>query len=229
MAGRSRSAACSIWPGGDIIGANFVWTKGAPGYATNAGAWQISQQQPERGGIGWTNDGIFDTGTDIELTQAWSINAAYQHIWGPGRTWGGKWRTTVYGGYVNISYNDKAKAIILGHLPAAAWHPALRRAGGWCGWPPLNIAVGSGNSCSPDYSFYQIGSRTQFNPAPLMDIGLDLWSHAAQHRIQRPRELGCEQCAAGLHEQRDYFVRGRGLRRGVGRCPVAAQLLSLIA
>ncbi len=41
-------------------------------------------------------------------------------------------------------------------------------------WPPLNIAVGSGNSCSPDYSFYQVGSRTQFNPAPLMDIGLDV-------------------------------------------------------
>jgi hypothetical protein len=31
-----------------------------------------------------------------------------------------------------------------------------------------------GNSCSPDFSFYQIGSRTQFNPHPLMDIGLDV-------------------------------------------------------
>ena len=42
-------------------------------------------------------------------------------------------------------------------------------------WPPLNIAVGSGNSCSPDFSFYQVGSRTQFNPHPLMDIGLDVF------------------------------------------------------
>ena len=150
-----------------------MWTKGAPGYATNAGAWQIYNNS-QSVGIGWTNDGIFDTGTDIELTQAWSINAAYQHIWGPAGTWGGKWRTTVYGGYVNISYNDKAKAIILGHLPGAAGTQPCGVPVAGAVWPPLNIAVGSGNSCSPDYSFYQVGSRTQFNPAPLMDIGLDV-------------------------------------------------------
>ena len=166
--------------GGDIVGVNFVYANGAPGYATNAGAWQIYNNS-QSVGVGWTQDGIFDSNnvlfgnTDIELTKAWSINAAYQHIWGPAGTWGGKWRTTVYGGYVAISYSDKAKAIINTHLPTPA-------GGGLaCGvpvagsvWPPINLQNGQNNSCSPDYSFYQIGSRTQFNPAPLMDIGLDV-------------------------------------------------------
>ena len=124
--------------GGDIVGVNFVYANGAPGYAFNAPNWQIYNNS-QSVGVSWTQDGIFDTAsplfgsTDIELTKAWSINAAYQHIWGPAGTWGGKWRTTVYGGYVNVSYTDKAKAIILSHLPGGGWHPALRRAGWWSG------------------------------------------------------------------------------------------------
>src|SRR4051794_30521959 len=31
----------------------------------------------------------------------------------------------------------------------------------------------SGNSCNPDYSFFQVGSRTQWSPVPRLDIGLD--------------------------------------------------------
>src|SRR5262245_65433476 len=62
-------------------------------------------------GVGWLTDGIFDTGTEIQLTRVWSINAGYQHIWNP------KWRTSIFGGYVNVSYNDTAKNIINNHLP----------------------------------------------------------------------------------------------------------------
>ena len=32
----------------------------------------------------------------------------------------------------------------------------------------------AGNSCNPDYSFYQVGSRTQWNPVAHLDIGLDI-------------------------------------------------------
>ena len=31
-----------------------------------------------------------------------------------------------------------------------------------------------GNSCSPNWSFWSIGTRTQWNPVPQLDIGLDL-------------------------------------------------------
>ena len=40
------------------------------------------------------------------------------------------------------------------------------------------VRADPGNSCNPDYSFYEIGSRTQFNPVPQLDIGLEiLYSH----------------------------------------------------
>jgi len=36
----------------------------------------------------------------------------------------------------------------------------------------------AGNSCDPSYSYWQLGSRTQWNPHPDLDIGVDvLWTH----------------------------------------------------
>ena len=163
--------------GGDIIGVNFVWSKGAPGYATNSSSWQLYNNS-QSVGLAWLADGIFDNTAgrqDIELTTAWSINAAYQHIWGAAGTFGGKWRTSVYGGFVQVTYSDKAKEIINSHLPGAAGTSPCGVPVAGAVWPPLNIAVGNTSSCSPDFSFYQIGSRTQFNPHPLMDIGLDVF------------------------------------------------------
>ena len=34
------------------------------------------------------------------------------------------------------------------------------------------------SNCNPDYSFWQVGSRTQWNPHPDLDVGVDvLWTH----------------------------------------------------
>ena len=155
-------------PGGDIIGANYVWSEGAIGYAQQGGNWQQYHNSNRIAAV-WQVDGVFGTGGDVQLTRAWSINAAYQHIWGPAGTWGGKWRTSIYGGYVAVHYNEAATQLINSQLPAGNGCGA-GAGGNFVGWTPL-----AGNSCSPNYSFYQIGTRTQFNPAPLMDIGLDLW------------------------------------------------------
>jgi hypothetical protein len=155
--------------GGDIIGVNFVWTKGAVGYATNSAWWQFYQNSNSRA-MAWVSDGIFSTGTDVELTEAWSVNAAYQHIWGAAGTFGGKWRTSVYGGYVKINYNDNATRLINQRFAAGSFcNP------GGAAQTLTNFTPVAGNSCSPDFSFYQVGSRTQFNPHPLMDIGLDVF------------------------------------------------------
>jgi hypothetical protein len=32
---------------------------------------------------------------------------------------------------------------------------------------------GAGNTCSPDYSFWQVGTRTQYSPTPWLDLGVD--------------------------------------------------------
>jgi hypothetical protein len=39
--------------------------------------------------------------------------------------------------------------------------------------PPSTLLL-PGNSCSPDYDFWEVGSRTQWNPVPQLDIGLEV-------------------------------------------------------
>jgi len=36
------------------------------------------------------------------------------------------------------------------------------------------IRADAGNSCNPDYGYWEVGTRTQFNPHPLLDIGFEL-------------------------------------------------------
>jgi Porin subfamily len=63
-------------------------------------------------------------------------------------------------------------------LPGAAGSRPCGVPVGGAVWPPLTITAGNGNSCSPDFSFYEIGTRTQFNPVPQLDIGLEvLYTH----------------------------------------------------
>jgi Porin subfamily len=162
----------NVGTGGDTIGLNFVASEGAVGYAMKGEKWDIFRQSSY--GVGWAVDGVFDNqglfpNSSIELTKAYSINGAAQHIWSP------KWKTSVYGGYVKIEYDQNATNIINQHLPT----PAL--GGTACGvavlgavWPPLNVGNGVGNSCSPNFSFWQVGTRTQFNPVTWLDLGVDV-------------------------------------------------------
>src|SRR4029077_13261373 len=117
-------------------------------------------------GFGWVTDGIFSgsavagTGTNVELTTTWGINGFFQHIWNP------KWRTSLYGGYVEQDYNGNAKTQICG---AAA---------GGAVAAPLGVGMTAVTNCNPDFSFWQVGSRTQWNPHPDLDVGVDvLWTH----------------------------------------------------
>jgi hypothetical protein len=154
-------------PGGDLAGVTFDYTKGAAGYATAGANWQIYNASTSVG-AGWLSDGVFGPGTEIELTQVWSVNALYQHVWNK------KWRTSWYGGYVDIHYNDAAVALLNSALPAAS--ACVKSVAGLAG----NFGAGlitplAGNSCNPDFSFYQVGTRTQWNPVPQLDIGLDVY------------------------------------------------------
>lgn len=154
-------------PGDNTIGASFVGTVGAPGYATKAGSWQIYQGNSV--GVGWLSDGLYDTGTDIHLTTAWSVNAGFEHLWNT------HWQTSLYGGYTQISYDSGATTIINSHLPGAGGSTQCGATVGGAVWP--NIAMtggGAGNSCSPNYSFWQVGTRTQWNLDANTYVGLDL-------------------------------------------------------
>jgi porin-like protein len=152
-------------PGGDAIGVNLAYGEGATGFVANAHVNVQMYNSSTSVGVGWVSDGVFATGTGIELTRAWSIAAAYEHVWNP------RWRTSWYGGYVNIDYNGTATGIINSTL--AAGSVCARPFAGLVGNFAAVTAL-AGNNCNPDYSFYQVGSRTQWNPVPRLDIGLDV-------------------------------------------------------
>jgi hypothetical protein len=150
--------------GGDMIGFNVCYSEGAAGMCTNQGAFQLYNNS-DNVGLAWIADGVFNNGTQIELTKVWSALAAYEHIWNP------KWRTAVGGGYVNVDYNGTATNLINARLPGAG--PAN------CGVVAAGATLtaftpGVGNSCNPDYSFWEAYTRTQWNPVPQLDIGLQV-------------------------------------------------------
>src|SRR5207244_804180 len=134
------------------------YTVGAPGFCTNNQFYQVYNSSTSVA-LGWVADGIFGTGTQVELTQAWSALAFYEHIWNP------KWRTAVGGGYVSVDYNANATTLILQKTNGAALA---------CGVAPVGAATNAisllrGNGCSPDLSFWEAYARTQWNPTPQLD------------------------------------------------------------
>jgi hypothetical protein len=164
---------------GDQFGMQACFSEGAAGYCTRAtGAWQM-YSSGNNAGFGWVSDGVYDStgltaGSNVELTTVWGINGFVQHLWSP------KWRTSLYGGYIEVDYDATATNLINQHLPSPATAPGTA-----CGVavegavaPPININHGEGNSCSPNFSWWQLGTRTQWNPHPDLDIGVDvLWTH----------------------------------------------------
>ena len=210
-------------PGGDSAGIMVVVSEGATGYATNAGHWQLYKGSTSVGHA-WATDGVFDTGSKVELTRAWSINAGYQHFWGSAGTFGGKWRTSIYGGYAAIEYNDRAKFLINDRLPVGSPCKPGVAAATITGFTPL-----AGNSCSPDASWWQVGSRTQFNPHPLLDVGLDVFYTRLNSAYKGPTNLAANgsRPACTNNAPAGLAVQARQSERLVRDYAVATQFLSV--
>jgi hypothetical protein len=162
---------------GDQFGMQACYAVGAAGYCTRATGPFQHYSSGNNAGFGWVTDGIYDGaggaagGTNVELTTVWGINGFVQHLWSP------KWRTSVYGGYVEVDYNGTATAIINSHLPGAAGTTPCGVPVGGTVQPPITVAAAT-NTCSPNFSWWQVGSRTQWNPHPDLDVGVDvLWTH----------------------------------------------------
>ena len=62
---------------------------------------------------------------ELELTRAWGIYASWEQVWNP------KWKTSIYGGWTSVSYNDNAKALIAaatcGNQTGSSGNVAARR------------------------------------------------------------------------------------------------------
>jgi hypothetical protein len=139
------------WLGkGDHFAMQATYSKGATGYAGSGlpvGAFMIYSGQDV--GVGPVLDGVyssFPTQTSIELTEAWSVSAGFEHHWDA------YWQTSLYGGYVEINYNDTATA----YLNAAQFPNCGTQCPSW------------------DSSFWQIGSRTVWTPVKGLDLSVDV-------------------------------------------------------
>jgi hypothetical protein len=149
---------------GDTFAAQVNYAQGAIGYVTNSkGGWQ-HYGSGNSIGFGTVTDAVFGgslfagTASDIELTTGWGFGAVYEHVWNP------KWRTSLYGGYTAIDYNQTATNLICTNNPNATFVPGT-------------VATGIGavlTNCDPDLSWWQAGSRTQWNPVKDLDIGVDV-------------------------------------------------------
>jgi hypothetical protein len=141
---------------GDAIAGQAVYSKGAAAYATpNWGPWAVFGAGKNLG-FGFAEEGIFSTGSGVELTTVWSFNAAYEHRWNP------QWRTSIYGGMFGVQYDDAAKAMICATPQNASG----------------SIVFHTGPGCSPNFSMSGVGSRTIWNPVPDLDVGFDVvWYH----------------------------------------------------
>jgi hypothetical protein len=86
-----------------------------------------------------------DPTADLQLTTAWNVNAAYEHFWNP------RWRTSLYGGYAAISYNEIGNALI-------------------CTFGDTTPQT----TCNNNWSAWWLGSRTQWNVTKDFYLGMDV-------------------------------------------------------
>jgi hypothetical protein len=135
---------------GDSLAAEAVWTKGASGFATPT-LGPVASFAGSKLGFGFLMDGIYNgtTLTDVDLVTVWSANAAYEHLWNP------QWRTSVYTGIMGTQFDSGA-------------------ANALCASLITNGSLTTANTCSPNWSMWEAGTRTQWNPVPDLDIGFDV-------------------------------------------------------
>ena len=180
---------------GDTLGIQAVYAKGASAYA-GQGQSTFNVVKGDTIGMGFVTDAVYGgIGSDLELTTAWSVTAGVEHYWNPG------WRTSLYGGYENISYNHNATAeICAGLAPGGAG--AFTNAGGFS---PAN--------CSPDFSFWQIGSRTVWTPVSGLELGLDVLYNHINSAFEGPVNVSANgTIPSGLFNARDQNVLSGAFR-----------------
>jgi len=140
-------------PNVDQLKVQAAYGKGAIAYTTNGIGAVALYGNGQTIGAGWLTDGVYNSGSSVELTTSWSVQGGFQHLWSP------NWRTSVYGGFLNVDYDNTATAMLCTTGAGANF--------------ATGIAPVSG-TCNPDLHVWQAGSRTQWNPVSQLDVGLDV-------------------------------------------------------
>lgn len=144
---------------GDAAGLQATFTEGAAGFATRRAGPQAIYTSSSNAGFGWLSEGLYRAGSAVELTTAWNVNGFVQHLWNP------RWRTSVWASYTEVDYSGAEKAMV------------CAGAGGGL-TPGFITGLSAVSNCDPGYGWLLVGTRTQWNPHPDLDIGLEVvWTH----------------------------------------------------
>jgi hypothetical protein len=142
---------------GDYFQAQVNYAEGATGYVAvaAAGGTAFGGWNGNEFGYGLQADGVYGgtlaagNTTSIQLTTAWGVDASYEHFWSK------KWQTSLYGSYVDFKYNDTANAML-------------------CSASAAIMTAATFGSCNNNFSYWDVGSRTQFNLDSNTYVGLDI-------------------------------------------------------
>jgi hypothetical protein len=145
---------------GDYFQAQLNYTHGALKYIFQTPNSNWAKVSGNSEGFGVLTDAVYGgviniSASDLQLTTAWNINAAYEHFWSP------RWRTSLYGGYAAVSYGDRGNNIVC----------ALQGTSAGSGTGTTAVAV---PGCDNDWQTWWIGSRTQWNVTKDFYMGVDV-------------------------------------------------------
>ena len=147
---------------GDYFQTQVNYSEGALKYIFQTPTSNWFKQDGAQFGFGALSDGIYGgntfgvNATNVELTTAWGVNAAYEHFWNP------RWRTSLYGGYAAVSYGSSCEQHHVRRLGNRQRHRNVVR---WLSPIP---------GCNMDWSTWWIGSRTQWNVTKDFYMGVDV-------------------------------------------------------
>jgi hypothetical protein len=144
---------------GDYFQAEADYTVGASRYSNaTALVWDYSNYQGDTVGFGFNTDAVYGgtlgagTASNLELTTSWAVNAAYTHFWNPA------WKSTLWGSYYAMSYNDNANNMICdAGFGVNAGSAAVAIAG-----------------CNMNWNMWGGGLRTEWNVNSNLSIGLEV-------------------------------------------------------
>ena len=137
---------------GDYFIAVASYTQGAIAYASSTNSTSKLIWNGQNVAFGYMTDGVYGTiggvGTDVQLTTAWSVAAAYEHYWTPAL------HTSFYGSYIKVTHNSTAQTLICATGTAAT--------------------VPWGAGCNPDFAQWNVGSRSQWDVTKGLYLGVDV-------------------------------------------------------
>jgi hypothetical protein len=145
---------------GDYLQAEVDYTQGATRYLNmTATSWDYSIYEGNQVAFGYQTDAVYGgtvaagNTTDLQLTTAWAVNAAYTHFWNK------SWKSTLWGSYMASNYNSSANALLC--------------AAGGAGTGAGTTAVAAAG-CNMNWNVWGLGLRTQWNVTSDFYLGLEV-------------------------------------------------------